>query len=128
MKEIQREHVEAFLFSLPDDQTFDYSCCNECFIAAFLKTVSRIKPSVSAFEYRFYQSGGWGGMTAYYPIPDWLLQLLVQVRTRDEYGRTNLISARELKAVYLELFPDTELFPEIFIASESHQPEGRVKG
>lgn len=101
---INREHFEAWLFSQPDERTFEYIYGSYdsnpgCLLCNFLRETTNI----NKFEVgRIIVS--MNGTN--YPLPNWFINLLSKQWLKEHEFYSRNITFKEVKEHYLLLFPN----------------------
>lgn len=112
MKEINREAFEFWLWSQSEEREFYYGdTSGGCAVCRFIAETTPHGDVTGGGSFVYL-----GGYSKALSLPDWL-----RCGSNGVLGVSPL-TIGNMRRRYLELFPET------FIASESHQPEGRVKG
>lgn len=107
MKEINREHFEAWLFNQPKDKVIEAGFGDRCVFCSFIKeTTSNSRAFFS----------GWDKWTTarhtepYTELPAWSQQLVNKKWLTSQCNNTfsYAVTVEKIQQRYLELFPDTE--------------------
>lgn len=105
---IERENFEAWLYSLPLDQGFNYLSCPFCVVSEFVRTQVSARMIYSGCESTTVYTAvhGWLGDTEVKHVivwPDWLRTLLHTCLDTQDHP---IIRASKLQTEYRRMFPE----------------------
>jgi hypothetical protein len=102
---INKETFEAWLFSQPDDRTFDYMDNRDCLVCKYVKEVVGYKKnfSVGADYIRLHES-----LFTEFTFEKWFIDLLGERYNFSKHSEVSIFTFGEMKEAWLELWPDTE--------------------
>lgn len=99
--EINKERLEAWLFSQPDERIWRYCDPWGCVACSFLKETTEFNDAEVGSDFWRQKRGG----SELNPLPEFMLELLKKALGKSPSYE---IEARSLKSIWKSMFPETQ--------------------